>query len=490
MFEKFTEKARRVVFFARYEASQFGSPYIETEHLLLGLLREDKALSNRFLGPPGAPEAIRREIEQHTTIREKIHTSVDLPLSNENKRVLAYAAEEAEQLSHHHIGTEHLLLGLLREEKCFAAKVLHDHDVHFDRVREELRGFPHEPPESQERARQHSFRAQVSRDFVHAVGQLQHLVGREDELERLICILCRRTRKNPVLVGEPGVGKKTIIGGLVQRIAHGVVPTVLAGKPVLALNLSPLGDIERDSAWLRNFQTALPSEGAIFFVEDLHTPANAVSGKGSLHIEDILKPSLIRGKIQCISTATPTGYANSIENHGWLEQYFQAVDVAPATEAAAIHVLLGIKDEFEKFHGVTYTEDALTYAVYYASCCIRGRALPGKAVDVIDEAGAGLGTRHSVLPEEITELQKRIKFIVHRMEGAIANHELEKARFYADEERKERENLRSLREKYKLDETVSNTVTREHIENIVSRWTGASITSIRNVLANSKKSHP
>jgi ATP-dependent Clp protease ATP-binding subunit ClpC len=490
MFEKFTDKARRVVFFARYEASQFGSPYIETEHLVLGLLREDKALTHRFLGSPGTLEAVRKEIEQHTTIREKIHTSVDLPLSNENKRVLAYAAEEAERLSHQHIGTEHLLLGLLREEKCFAAKVLRDRGVHLERVREELKGVPHELSESQERARHHSVHSQFSGDFVHALGQVQPLIGREDELERLICILCRRTRKSPVLVGEPGVGKRTIIAALAQRIADGTVPAVLAGKSILALNLPPVGDIEKDSAWLRNFQTALPTEGAIFFIDELHTPANSVSGKGSLHIEEILKPSVMRGQIQCISTATPDGYAKSVENHGWLEQYFQPVAVTPATEADAIKVLLGIKDECEKFHGVAYTEDALAYAVYYASCCIRGRALPGKAVDVIDEAAAGVGQHHRVLPQEVGELQTRIKFIVHRMEGAIANHEFEKARFYAEEDRKERENLRLLREKYKLDETVISSVTREHIENVVSRWTGATIASIRQVLANSKKPHP
>ena len=485
MFERFTEKARRVVFFARYEASQFGSPYIESEHLLLGLLREDKALTYRFLRPPGTMEAIRKAIEQHTTVREKTPTSIDLPLSNESKRALAYAAEEAERLSHQHIETEHLLLGLLREEQCFAAKVLHDRGVRLDQVREELKGSPHEPPELPQRARNPS--AQLSRDFARDLGQLQPLIGRENELDRLVCILCRRTRKNPVLVGEPGVGKKTIIGGLVQRMADGSVPTMLAGKSILTLDV---GAVERESALLRNFLAALPTEGAIFFVDDLHTPANSVSGRGSFHIEEILKPLVMSGKIECISTATPEGYAKSVENYGWLEQHFQTVDVAPATEADAIRVLFGIKGEYEKFHGVTYAEDALTYAVYYASCCIRGRALPGKAVDVIDEAAAAVGQHHSALPQEVAELQKRVKFIVHRMEGAIANHEFEKARFYSDEEHKERKNLQLLREKYKLDETVTTTVTREHVENVVSRWTGATIASIRQALANSKKPHP
>jgi ATP-dependent Clp protease ATP-binding subunit ClpC len=485
MFERFTEKARRVVFFARYEASQFGSPYIETEHLLLGLLREDKALTNRFLNSPGTPEAVRKEIEQHTTIREKITTSVDLPLSNESKRVLAYASDEAERFSHKHIGTEHLLLGLLREEKSFATKLLYDRGVRLDPVREQLSQFPHDPL-SPEGRKPDPFLTPFRRAFIHAMDHLQPLLGRENELERLIYILCRFNKNNPVLVGESGVGKRTIIAALAQRIRDGAVPEVLAGKSVLALDLSLVAAIHEDRSWPGNLRKALSAEGAIFFVDDLNTPGS----QRSPHIEEILKPSLVRGNIQCISTATLVGYTQSIESNRWLEQYFQAVEVAPASEPDAIKVLLGIKDEYEKFHGVTYTEDAITYAVYYANACIRGRALPGKAVDVIDEAGASVGTRHSVQPPVVAELEKRIKFIVHRMQGAIANNEFEKARFYSDEERKERENMRLLREKYKLDETVAVAVTREHIENIVSRWTGASIASIRQVLANSKKQHP
>jgi ATP-dependent Clp protease ATP-binding subunit ClpC len=487
MFERYTEKARRVVFFARYEASQFGSPYIETEHLLLGLLREDNALTRRFLGSPGAAEAVRIEIEQHTKIREKITTSVDLPLSNEGKRVLAYSAEEAERLNQKHIGTEHLLLGLLREEKCFAAKLLHDRGVRLEQVREELGRFSHDPV-SRESPKQLTLITQFCRAFIPAACQVQPLVGRENELDRLIYILCRFNKNNPALVGEPGVGKKTIIGGLIQRITEGTVPTILAGKSVLALDLSLVAATQQDRTWSDKFQKTLAAEGAIFFVDELHTPA--LRGESLIRIAEILKPLLMRGKIQCISTATPAGYAEAIENHRWLEQRFQAVEVATASEGDAIKVLLGIKGEYEKFHGVTYTEDALNYAVYYAHSCIRGGALPGKAVDVIDEAGASVGRHHIELPEEIVELQMRIKFIVHRMEGAIANHEFEKARFYSDEELKEREHLRLLREKYKLDETSPIPVTREHIEDVVARWTGASIASIRQALANARKRHP
>jgi len=230
MFERYTEKARRVIFFARYEASQFGSPYIETEHLLLGLLREDKALTNRFLRSHASVESIRKQIEGHTTIREKVSTSVDLPLSNECKRVLAYAAEEAERLSHKHIGTEHLLLGLLREEKCFAAEILHERGLRLSTIREELARSSQEKSQPQ-RQRESSLLSEFSRDLTQAAmdNQLDPLVGREGELERVVQILCRRTKNNPVLIGEQAEAKTAIVEALAKRIAdeksHPFLPT-------------------------------------------------------------------------------------------------------------------------------------------------------------------------------------------------------------------------------------------------------------------------
>ena len=489
MFERYTEKARRVIFFARYEASQFGSPYIETEHLLLGLLREDKALTNRFLRSHASVESIRKQIEGHTTIREKVSTSVDLPLSNECKRVLAYAAEEAERLSHKHIGTEHLLLGLLREEKCFAAEILSERGLRLPAIREELQRTTQEKPAAAQKSggrNEQSMLAEFSRDLTQSAmdQQLDPLVGRDTEVDRVIQILCRRTKNNPVLIGEPGVGKTAIVEGLAQKIADGEVPSFLADKRVLALDLSLIvagtkyrGQFEERLKTI--MKELMENQNSIVFIDELHTLVGAGSAEGSLDAANILKPALSRGEIQCIGATTPAEYRKSIEKDRSLERRFQAVKVPPPNEEDAIKIIMGIKEKYEKFHAVSYTDDAITFSVSHSSRYIPDRFLPDKAIDLIDEAGARVKLRQTSLPEELTEVQKRIKFIVHRMENAIANHEFEKARFYSDEERKERENLRSLRDKYHLDDSSAGIVTREDIEDVVSRWTGVPMTSLK-----------
>ncbi|MFZ0960966.1 MAG: ATP-dependent Clp protease ATP-binding subunit [Terriglobia bacterium] len=486
MFERYTEKARRVIFFARYEASQFGSPFIETEHLLLGLLREDKALTNRFLRSHASIESIRKQIEGRTPIREKVSTSVDLPLSQECKRVLAYAAEEAERLAHKHIGTEHLLLGLLREDKSFAAEILHERGLRLSTLREELSRVQNDKTAATRPNKETSLLGEFSRDLTQAAmeNQLDPLIGREGELERVVQILCRRTKNNPVLIGEPGVGKTAIVEGLAQRIADGDVPSFLADKRILALDLSLIvagtkyrGQFEERLKTI--MKELMEAQNAIIFIDELHTLVGAGSAEGSLDAANILKPALSRGEIQCIGATTPAEYRKSIEKDRSLERRFQAVKVPPPTEGEGIKILFGIKDRYEKFHAVTYTDEALNGAVYHSNRYIPDRFLPDKAVDLIDEAGARVKLRQSSLPEEMIDVQKRIKFVVHRMENAIANHEFEKARFYSDEERKERENLRLLREKYNIDETAMGVVTHEDIEEVVARWTGVPVTAIK-----------
>src|SRR6266446_2994935 len=485
MFERYTERARRVIFFARYEASQFGSTTIETEHLLLGLIREDKNLTNRFLRNHSSIESIRKEIEGRTTIREKVSTSIDLPLSNECKRILAYAAEEAERLNHRHIGTEHLLLGILREEKCVAAEILHERGLRLNAIREELARSvvdrqtlikPKETP----------LLSEFSRDLTQAAmdGVLDPLVGRDAEIDRVIQILCRRTKNNPVLIGDPGVGKTAIVEGLAQRIVDGEVPSFLSDKRIHVLDLSLIvagtkyrGQFEERLKTI--MKELVDNPNTVVFIDELHTLVGAGSAEGSLDAANILKPALSRGEIQCIGATTPAEYRKSIEKDRSLERRFQAVKVPPPNEEDAIKIIMGIKEKYEKFHAVSYTDDAITFSVSHSSRYIPDRFLPDKAIDLIDEAGARVKLRQTSMPEELTEVQKRIKFIVHRMENAIANHEFEKARFYSDEERKERENLRALREKYHLDDSSAGIVTRGDIEDVVSRWTGVPITSLK-----------
>src|SRR5207253_2194509 len=328
--------------------------------------------------------------------------------------------------------------------------------------------------------------AAAFRDLTQAAseGSLDPLVGRENEVERVIQILCRRTKNNPVLIGEPGVGKTAIVEGLAQRISDGDVPPFLADKRILSLDLSLIvagtkyrGQFEERLKTI--MKELMESQNSIVFIDELHTLVGAGSAEGSLDAANILKPALSRGEIQCIGATTPSEFRKSIEKDRSLERRFQAVKVPPPNEEDAVKILFGIKDRYEKFHAVSYTDESVEAAVYTSSRYIPDRFLPDKAIDLIDEAGARVKLRQTTLPSDLADIQKRIKFIVHRMENAIANHEFEKARFYSDEERKERENMRQLREKYNLDESSAGVVTKDDIEDVVARWTGVPMTSIK-----------
>src|SRR5205814_1408222 len=432
-----------------------------------------------YLRQQGSIESIRKEIEARITIRERISTSVEVPLSAECKRILNMAAEEAERLGHKHVGTEHLLLGILREEKCFDAEILMERGLRRSTLREELARTSGEKTAA--RPKETSLLAEFSRDLTQAAseGSLDPLVGRENEVERVIQILCRRTKNNPVLIGEPGVGKTAIVEGLAERISDGDVPPFLADKRILSLDLSLIvagtkyrGQFEERLKTI--MKELMESQNSIVFIDELHTLVGAGSAEGSLDAANILKPALSRGEIQCIGATTPGEYRKSVEKDRSLERRFQAVKVPAPNEEEAVQVITGVRERYEKFHAVSYTDEALRYSVYLSNRYIPDRFLPDKAIDLIDEAGARVKLRQATdararfvdqvdeagarvklrqatVPEEVGEVQKRVKFITHRMETAIANHEFEKARFYSEEERKEKENLRGLRERYKLD---------------------------------------
>jgi len=476
MFERYTEKARRVIFFARYEASQFGSPYIESEHLLLGLLREDKALTNRFLRSHSSVELIRKQIEERTLVREKVSTSVDLPLSDDCKRVLAYAAEEAERLGHKHIGTEHLLLGLLREERCFAAELLKERGIKLEAVREELAKVP---PES---APGRPLEVDVSptqqfQDLTQAAidGMLEPVVGRSLELDAVIEVLAGGRSRNPLLVGERGAGKSAIVEALAQRIADGAAPPFLAEKRIMVFEPSTIaasikGRIEFINQLNESLAALVEAGNAILFFGDLHSifargPISSQSLAGG-----ILKSALAEGKIQCIAACSPNEFKEAAEAVHWIDDRFRPVHVRPLSEDDTLAVLKARRAQLEKLHDVTLDEEALEAAAKSSSRYLPDRVLPGKAIELLDAAAAHLKLRAANPPEEIVEVQKRIRFIVHRMDSAIANHEFEKARFYSDEEKKERENLRVLREKHHLGEAGAGVVGREEVEAIIACW--------------------
>src|SRR6266516_4541276 len=466
MFERYTEKARRVIFFARYEASQFGAPAIEPEHLLLGLMREDKTLTGRFF--PRAQvsiESIRKEIEGRTLLRDKISTSVELPLAPETKRVLAYAHEESDRLQHRHIGTEHLLLGLLREERSMAAEILYERGLRLNAVRDEIaRQSGADSRNSQKKDTPHLI--EFSRDLTEDAtnDKLDPLIGREAEIERVVQILCRRTKNNPVLIGEPGVGKTASVEGLAQRIVRSEVPSFLENKRILSLDLSLIvagtkyrGQFEERLKQI--MRELIDNPHYIVFIDELHTLVGAGSAEGSLDAANILKPALSRGELQCIGTTTPAEFRKSIEKDRSLERRFQAVKVPPPSEEEAVEILAGVRERYESFHQVHYTDDALEAAVRQSTRYIPDRFLPDKAIDVIDEAGA------------------RVKLRVRSEQGNLEDWSAsigDWSRATASAER-----LLAAGDSADQDTFVAAEVTRDDIEEVIARWTGIPVTSLK-----------
>ncbi len=487
MFEKYTEKARRVIFFSRYEASQLGSRSIETEHILLGLLREDKALAKRFFpGGDNTVDSIRKQVEGRTLSQDRVSTSVELPLSDESKRVLNYAAEEADRLLKNYIGTEHILLGLLREEKSVAAAILNDRGLRLNRIREELAGNTTSERPIPTKPKDGLILTEFSRDLTEAAmnGSLDPLIGREPEVERVVQILCRRTKNNPVLIGEPGVGKTAIVEGLAQKIVNGEIPAMLSDKRLLALDISLIvagtkyrGQFEeRLKAIMKEL---MENPNFVIFIDELHTLVGAGSAEGSLDAANILKPALSRGEIQCIGATTPYEYRRSIEKDRALERRFQAIKVPPPTEEEALEIIYGIRDRYEAFHQVRYTDEAIHAAVHQSSRYIPDRFLPDKAIDVLDEAGARVKLNYTVLPDEVTALQKKIKVIVRKMDHAITEKQFDRAIKLKDEELRERESLQVARERWRHSNEGPPEVSREHIEEVISRWTGIPVSSLK-----------
>ncbi len=470
MFERYTERSRRVIFFARYEALQYGSPVISPEHILLGLVREDKTISARFFPARNTltVDSVRREVEERIVLRDRIPQSSELHLSHETKRVLFYANEESRHMKDRHVGPGHLLLGLLRQENSIAAEILQHYGLRLQDSRDEiaresgLRNFPVENKDTSKTPGLQEFTRDLTVEA--ASGKLDPLIGREAETERLIEILCRRTKNNPVLIGESGVGKTAIIEGLAQLIVDKKVPSFLENKRILSLDLSLVvagtkyrGQFEER---LKKIMAELKeNDDCIVFIDELHTLVGAGSAEGTLDAANILKPALSRGEIQCIGATTPSEYRKTVEKDRALERRFQAVKIVPPTEAEALKIVEGIVGRYEAFHQIRYSKDALEAAVYQSNRYIPDRFLPDKAIDLLDEAGAKAKLRF----QNDNAGEPSWKETVENWKRASANEE----QIIAYE-------LNTLEDSFFAVE-----VTRDDIEEVIARWTGIPAASIK-----------
>jgi len=483
VFEKFNEKARRALFFARYEASKLGSRVIESEHVLLGILREgEETVAELFRRFHVKPEDVRREIEGERVFVERISSTAELPLSEESKKVLAYAAHEAESMLHPAVGSEHLLVGILRVEGCLAMRILTQQGFDVYTLREEVLSIAKEREASQQK-KELPFLSEYSRDLTALAQQdgFDPLVGREREVERIIEILSRRTKNNPILLGEPGVGKTAIVEGLAERIIEGRVPIFLASKRVLAIDLSL---IVAGTKYRGQFEERLKgilkelreNKDLIVFVDEIHSLIGAGSAEGSLDAANILKPALSRGEISCIGATTLKEYRKFIEKDRSLLRRFQAINVAPPSPEETMEILAGIKERYETFHKVRYGDEALKTAIYQSSRYITDRFQPDKAIDVIDEAGAKVKLRKVRDTQNLRKIESEIRQVVQEMKKAISDKSFESAVYLREREIELREDLERMATS--ASEEAEIEVTPRDIEEVISSWTGIPVSSL------------
>ncbi len=485
MFEKYNEKARRALFFARYEASKLGSRVIESEHILLGVLREGEDIIKEIFSRFNVkPEQIRREIEGDRLFVDRISSSAELPLSEESKKILAYSSHEAESMLHQYVGTEHLLIGILRVEASTAARVLSAKGLNVYGVREETISILKER-EADKQKKELPFLAEYARDLTQLAQQRQFdpLIGREKEVDRIIQILSRRTKNNPILLGEPGVGKTAIVEGLAQRIVDGNVPLFIANQRILSLDLSL---IVAGTKYRGQFEERLKgiikelreNEDIIIFIDEIHSLIGAGSAEGSLDAANILKPALSRGEISCIGATTIREYRRYIEKDRSLLRRFQAISVNPPSESETLEILDGVKERYETFHKVRYSDQAIKTAVYQSNRYITDRFFPDKAIDILDEAGARVKLRRVADTQNLRRLESEIRGVVKEMKKAISDKDFEKAVFLREREielKDEVERFKQEREEVG-DETVE--VTQKDIEEIIASWTDIPVTAI------------
>lgn len=504
MYERFTDRARKVMQLANQEAQRFNHEYIGTEHILLGLVKEGSGVAANVLKNLEVDlRKIRLEVEKIVQSGPDMVTMGKLPQTPRAKKVIEYAMEEARNLNHNYVGTEHLLLGLIREQEGVAAQVLMNLGLKLEDVREEVLNLLGHGMEGAEGTSERGGAGQAAasgkagksktpaldsfgRDLTELArqGKLDPVIGRSNEIERVVQILCRRQKNNPVLLGEAGVGKTAIVEGFAQMVVNGEVPELLREKRIVVLDLAMMvagtkyrGQFEeRIKAVMNEVKRA---KNTILFIDELHTLVGAGGAEGAIDASNVLKPALSRGEIQCIGATTLDEYRKYIEKDGALERRFQTVVVEPPSPSQTIEILKGLRDRYEQHHRVQITDDALAKAVELSTRYITARCLPDKAIDVIDESGARVRLKSMVRPPDLKEIEEEIERLNTQKEEAVANQDFEKAaslRDQADKLKKKKENLnKDWREKSKEKDGV---VDAEVISEVVSKMTGIPLTRL------------
>jgi ATP-dependent Clp protease ATP-binding subunit ClpC len=492
MMNNFTPRAQQVLALARKEADRFNHNYVGTEHLLLGLIKLGQGVAVNVLQKMGLDlETVRMEVEKHVGSHPETKMVGNIPYTPRVKKVLALAGKEAKALNHSYVGTEHILLGLLREGEGVAARVLKSLEVDIERTRNEILkeldpNFT--PPESEAEPPQEGNKKDVKTPALRAFGrdltelakksELDPVIGRKNEIERVIQILCRRTKNNPVLLGEAGVGKTAIVEGLAQEIAAGNVPELLRDKRVITLDLALMvagtkyrGQFEeRIKAVMDEIRR---SKNVILFIDELHTIVGAGSAEGAMDASNIIKPALSRGELQCVGATTLNEYRKYIEKDAALERRFQTVKVEAPSVDEAIQILKGLRPKYEAHHKAKLTDEALDAAVKLSDRYLTGRFLPDKAIDVMDEAGARARINAMTRPPDVKEIEKEIDAIRADKEAAIKAQDFEKAAALRDSEKQAKDKLeRILADWREQREEQSVLVTGDDIMHIVSKWTG------------------
>jgi ATP-dependent Clp protease ATP-binding subunit ClpC len=490
MFGRFTERAQKVLALAQEEAIRLGHNNVGTEHILLGLIREGEGIAAKALQVLGlGPEKIQKEVE--TLIGRGQEAVQTIHYTPRAKKVIELSMDEARKLGHSYVGTEHILLGLIREGEGVAARVLNNLGVSLNKARQQvLQLLGSNESSSSHRGSSASANTptldSLARDLTAIArdGSLDPVIGRAKEIQRVIEVLSRRTKNNPVLIGEPGVGKTAIAEGLAQQIINNEVPETLRDKRVMTLDM---GTVVAGTKYRGEFEDRLKkvmdeirqAGNIILFIDELHTLIGAGGAEGAIDASNILKPALARGELQCIGATTLDEYRKYIEKDAALERRFQPITVNEPTKDESIQILQGLRDRYEAHHRVTITDDAIEASVQLSDRYISDRFLPDKAIDLIDEAASKVRLRSYTAPPNLKELEQKLEEVRKEKDAAVQSQEFEKAASLRDSEQRLREELEKTKDVWKEKQGKENTeVTPEDIAQVVSSWTGVPVSKL------------